>query len=107
MQRVGFVIQVKRHKLDEYRRLHADVWPELLDQLRRAGIRNYSLWLAPDGTEFGYLECDDWAATCAYLDGSPVHARWQRLMQDYLETPIDDAAGGQPVRMLERSFLME
>ena len=107
MQRVGFVIKVKPDKLDEYRRLHAQVWPDLLAELRRAGLRNYSLWLGPDGTEFGYLECDDWAAACAYLDGSAVHARWQRLMQNYLDTPIDAGAGGQPVRMLERVFVME
>ncbi len=62
---------------------------------------------APDGTEFGYLECDDWDAACAYLAKSEVHTRWQTLMQDYLESPTDDAQGGQPVQMLEQSFLLE
>lgn len=107
MQRVGFVIKVKPHKLEEYKKLHNPIWPELEAALRKAGIRNYSLWLSPDGTEFGYLECDDWAAVCRYLDKCDVHTRWQQLMQNYLETPIDAGEGGQPVRMLERSLLME
>jgi L-rhamnose mutarotase len=107
MQRVGFMINVKPDRLAEYRRLHDPVWPELRAVLREAGIRNYSLWLSPDGTEFGYLECDDWAAVCATLERSDVHARWQALMQDYLQTSPDAGQGGQPVRMLDHVFTLE
>ena len=107
MQRVGFLIKVKPGKLEDYKRLHDEVWPDLLAELKAAGIRNYSLWLRPDGMEFGYLECDDWKAACAYLDKSEVHARWQKFMQNYLDSPTDNAQGGQPVEMLEMSFLME
>jgi L-rhamnose mutarotase len=107
MQRIAFVIRVRPEKLDQYRKLHDPIWPELAAELRAAGIRNYSLWLQPDGTEFGYLECDDWAAVCAYLDKSEVHSRWQLLMEDFLLTAGDPAQGGQPVRMLKRSFLLE
>lgn len=107
MQRVAFLIRVKPEKLDEYRKLHNPIWPELAAELKAAGIRNYTLWLQPDGSEFGYLECDDWQASCDYLATSDVHTRWQELMQYYLATPVDAAAGGQPVEMLERVFLME
>lgn len=105
MQRIGFLIKVKPDKLDEYKRLHAEIWPELLEELSRAGMRNYSLWLRPDGTEFGYLECDDWDAACAYLDKSDVHTRWQELMQNFLDTPAD-GDGGQPIEMLEEVFYL-
>jgi L-rhamnose mutarotase len=107
MQRIGLLLKVKADKIEEYKRIHADVWPELLAELRAAGMRNYSLWLLEDGTEFGYLECDDWDATCAYLADSEVHDRWQVFMQDYLESPTDASQGGQPVQLLTMSFLME
>jgi L-rhamnose mutarotase len=107
MQRIAVVIQVRPERLDEYRRLHDPIWPELAAELKAAGVRNYSLWLRPDGTEFGYLECDDWSAACAYLAKSEIHTRWQNLMNDFLLTPTDAAVGGQPVLMLERSFLLE
>jgi L-rhamnose mutarotase len=107
MQRVGLLIKVKPEKLEEYRQIHASVWPELLTELKAAGIRNYSLWLRPDGTEFGYLECDDWQASCDYLAKSAVHDRWQTFMQNYLDSPADAGQGGQPVELLEMSFLME
>ena len=107
MQRVAFIIRVQPDKLDEYRKLHNPIWPELQDELKAAGIRNYSLWLKPDGTEFGYLECDDWDEACAYLDKSQVHDKWQELMQKYLMTPVDAAQGGQPIEMLEQVFVLD
>lgn len=106
MQRIGFLIRVKPEKLDEYNRLHADVWPELLAELKAAGMSNYSLWLRPDGLEFGYLECQDWDAACKYLDGSQVHTRWQEFMQDFLDTPAE-GKGGQPIEMLQQVFFLE
>ena len=105
MQRVGFLIQVRQEKLEEYKRIHAEVWPDLLDELRAAGMRNYSLWLRPDGLEFGYLECDDWDAACRYLDASEVHSRWQEAMQEFLLTP-PGSQGGQPIQMLEQVFFL-
>jgi L-rhamnose mutarotase len=107
MQRIGLLLQVKPDKLEEYKALHANVWPDLLAELKQAGIRNYSLWLRPDGMEFGYLECDDWQAACDYLATSEVHTRWQVFMQNYLDSPTDSGQGGQPVQLLEMSFLME
>ena len=105
MQRIGFIIQVKPEKLDEYKRLHANVWPDLLQELSKAGMRNYSLFLRPDGLEFGYLECQSWERACKYLAASEVHTRWQEFMQDYLDTP-SDGAGGQPIQMLEQVFFL-
>jgi L-rhamnose mutarotase len=104
MQRVGFLLKVRTERLAEYLRLHNPIWPELANDLRAAGMRNYTLWLAPDGTEFGYLECDDWNAVCAKLAKSDVHTKWQELMQNFLETPRSAGEGGQPVLMLEQVF---
>jgi L-rhamnose mutarotase len=107
MQRIGLQLKVRRERLDEYLALHDPIWPELASELRAAGIQKYTLWIAPDGTEFGYIECDDWDKVCAYLARSPVHARWQELMQNYLETPISAGQGGQPVILLKQSFSLE
>ncbi len=107
MQRIAFLIRFRPEKLDEYLKLHNPIWPELAAELKASGIRNYSLWFKPDGTEFGYLECDDWDATCAYLAKSEAHTRWQVLMQNYLISPTDSALGGQPVEMLKPAFLLE
>ena len=52
MQRVGFVLKVKTSRLDEYKKRHEQVWPEMLDALRETGWHNYSLFLVAN---FGYI----------------------------------------------------
>lgn len=101
------MIRVRPEKLDDYLKLHNPVWPDLATELKAAGMRNYALRLRPDGTEFGYLECDDWQATCPYLAKSEVHLRWQELMKDHFFSPADSLLGGKPVEMLSKSFLPE
>jgi L-rhamnose mutarotase len=59
VHRIGFTLKVRPDRLDEYRQRHAAVWPDMLDALRRAGWRNYSLFLREDGTLFGYVETAD------------------------------------------------
>ena len=104
MQRVAFLIRVKPEKMEEYKKLHSPIWPELKAELEAAGMRNYSLWLRDDGLEFGYLECHDWDAGCAYLAKSEVHDKWQALMQNYLDSPTDSGQGGQPIQLLDTCF---
>ena len=45
MERIGFAMRLLPGSEAEYRRRHAAVWPELLDDLRSAGARNYSIFL--------------------------------------------------------------
>lgn len=106
MQRVGLLLNVRPEKLDEYRRLHKPIPAELAAELKAAGISNYSLWLREDGIEFGYLECEDWEASCAYLKDAPAHTAWQLQMQEYLISEVNDEQGGQPVQLLENVFLL-
>jgi L-rhamnose mutarotase len=105
VQRVAFRLRVKEEKLAEYKRLHREVWPELLADLRAASIRNYSIFA--DGPElFGYLECDDWAAAGAALARSDANRRWQEFMAGFLATPVDPDAT-EPVRLMDEVFRME
>jgi L-rhamnose mutarotase len=60
VQRYGSVIRLKPEKMDEYLKLHADPWPEIVARLQACHIRNYSIYLAEleKGTWylFGYFE---------------------------------------------------
>ena len=87
MQRVCFTLQVKADRLDEYKRRHREVWPEMLDALSRTGWTNYSLFLRGDGLLIGYLETPDFDAARAGMDAEAVNARWQSQMRDFFEDP--------------------
>jgi len=65
-QRSAFVLRVRPDRIDEYVEAHRNVWPELLEALRGAGIRNYTIFR--NGNEmFGYFESDDLEAAGAYM----------------------------------------
>ena len=87
MRRVCFQLQVRPDRLDEYRARHRAVWPEMLDALRTAGWRNYSLFLRPDGLLIGYVEVEDFAAAQAAMEGTAVNARWQAEMAEFFALP--------------------
>ncbi len=44
MKRYGSVIGVRAEKLEEYKKLHAAVWPDVLKMIKRCNIRNYSIY---------------------------------------------------------------
>jgi L-rhamnose mutarotase len=88
-QRMGFVLRVKPDRVDEYVLAHREVWPEMLQALKDAGIRNYTIFRA--GNEmFGYFETDDLAYAEMYLSEQEVNARWQDAMADFLEERVQD-----------------
>jgi L-rhamnose mutarotase len=98
MNRVGFVLRVKPELLEEYKRHHRSVWPEMLAALRRTGWRNYSLFLRPDGTLFGYFETPGTLQDALEgMSAEPVNDRWQALMAPYFE----GAGGPADLMMVE------
>jgi L-rhamnose mutarotase len=87
-----FQLQVKPDRIDEYRRRHAAVWPEMLRALADSGWRHYSLFLRDDGLLIGYVESDDLAASVAAMAETDVNARWQAEMGELfadLDVPPD------------------
>ena len=86
MKRVGFLLKVKEDKLDEYKKHHEQVWPEMLDALRRTGWGNYSLFMRKDGLLFGYFEAvEDFDASLAGMAKEAINDKWQEFMSPYFE----------------------
>lgn len=83
MQRVCFQLQVKPDRLEEYRKRHAAVWPDMLRALKDSGWNNYSLFLRQDGLLIGYVEADDFAAAQLAMANTEVNDRWQAQMSDF------------------------
>jgi L-rhamnose mutarotase len=104
MERVGFTMQLLPSQEAEYRRRHAAVWPEMLDALKAAGVRDYSIFL--HGIDlFAYLEVDDFARFRASMAASDVNDRWQAEMAELID-PLTDPATGFHQR-LEEIFHLE
>ena len=92
MQRIGFRMRLLPGAEAEYRRRHADVWPEMLAALRAAGARNYSIFLGGEDL-FGYLEVDDFDAFRAAMAAAPINDPWQADMATLIDPLTDPATG--------------
>ena len=111
-ERFGSVIGLRAEKLDEYKRLHAAVWPEVAKAVRDANIRNYSIFLRklPDGNYylFSYLEYagSDYKADTAKLAAAPRIKEWWALT-DPCQQPLLNRPEGQWWAPMEQGFYQE
>lgn len=82
MKRHGSVIGLRPEKVEEYKKLHAAVWPEVVQMIKRSQIKNYSIFLRQlaDGRHylFSYLEYagDDFTGDMAALAADPATKAW-------------------------------
>ncbi len=87
MKRIGFVFKIRQDKLAEYKERHRDVWPEMLDALRRTGWHNYSLFMRDDGTVFGYFETpESFQAARDGMSQEEINKKWQEQMAPYVDS---------------------
>lgn len=103
MRRICFTLQVRPDRLEEYRRRHAEVWPDMLRALRDAVWHDYSLFLREDGLLVGYLLTDDFDAALAAMDATDVNARWQADMAGFFDSGRPD----QHMHVLAEVFHLE
>jgi L-rhamnose mutarotase len=110
VERACFLLHLRPELVEEYLRVHEDVWPEVLDGLRRTGWRNYSLFLrAQDGLVVGYCETDDFETATAAMDAQDVSARWEATMSRYFLPPEGEPGpdGERPRERLVEYFHLD
>ena len=97
MEKYAWKATVKDGCLEEYKKRHNEIWPELVEVLRNAGVFNYTIWNV--GNElFGYYECKKGAEFAAqYQANSPVVDKWNEYMKDVLVMEMDPVTGAQPL----------
>ncbi len=84
----AWVLEVRPGYEDEYKKRHDEIWPEMEEALRTAGIRNYNIF-RHGLTLFGYFETDDLAAAQAYLAQNEVNQRWAAFMAPIMKVEVD------------------
>ncbi|SDX40368.1 L-rhamnose mutarotase [Ruegeria halocynthiae] len=106
MQRMGMMIGIKPEKIDEYKRLHANAWPEVLKQIHDSNIRNYSIFLRePENLLFGYWEYhgDDFQADMAEMAKDPKTQEWWTFT-DPCQSPLASRSDGEQWSMMQQVF---
>lgn len=104
MERYAWKAAVLPGKLEEYKRRHDSIWPEMKEVLAAAGIRNYTIWNVGEEL-FGYYECGSVAEAARIQAESPVVDRWNEYMKDVMKMDMDPVTGAQP--LMEQVFFFD
>ncbi|MCD6156203.1 MAG: L-rhamnose mutarotase [Candidatus Atribacteria bacterium] len=104
MKRYGMVIKVKPEKLEEYKKLHQNVWPGVLKTIKECNIRNYSIFYK-DGYLFSYFEYvgDDYEEDMKKMAQDPVTQEWWKLCKPCQE-PLETRKEGEWWAEMEEVF---
>ena len=85
----AFRMKLKPGNVDEYRRRHDAIWPELAELLQAAGIHDYSIFLDEETLHlFAVLKLRE-PHQREQLPQHPVMRRWWDSMRDLMETHPD------------------
>ncbi len=106
MQRIGMVIGVRPEKLEEYKRLHAAVWPEVLAMISACNIKNYSIFLKePEKLLFSFFEYHgtDYQADMAKMAADPKTQEWWAVCMP-CQQPLDSRKDGEWWASMEEVF---
>jgi|SRR5690625_2840903 len=89
MIRKGFVMNVYPDKHEEYERRHQEIWPEMVEELKRHGVKTYSIFLQKETNQlFGYLEIED-EEKWSKMAKTDINQKWWAFMEPVMETNED------------------
>ena len=89
---------------DAYDERHAQVWPEMLDLLKRAGVSNYSIFRRDEQLVL-VMDVEDFEQTWSQIEADPINTRWQQSMEPYF-VPIANLKPGERFPMFQEVFYM-
>lgn len=109
MKRYGSVIGLRAARLNEYKKLHAAVWPGVLRMIKQCNIRNYSIYLRklPGGRYylFSYFEYTgrNFAKDMARMAADPTTQKWWSICIP-CQQPLRDRTRGEWWAGMEEVF---
>ena len=93
-------MQLKPGFQEEYKKRHDEIWPDLSALLKKAGIKDYSIFLdEKSGCLFGVHWLDE-SNELASLPQESIMKKWWAYMADFMETNPDHSPIVKPLRMV-------
>ena len=103
MKRVAFKMKLKPGFREEYIKRHNEVWPDIVDLIKKSGISDYSIFLEEEtNILFGIQEVEG-EMSSQDLGAVDIQQKWWNYMSDIMEVNPDNS----PVTIhLEEVFYM-
>ena len=92
MKRIGIITKLKPGAAQEYKKIHDEIWDEVVKAAHDANMRNYTIFQFGDYL-FSYYEYtgDDFDADMAKKNSLPISQKWQAATGAFMDK-IDDTS---------------
>lgn len=100
MKRVAFKMQLKPGNEKEYQRRHDQIWPELSDLLREAGISDYAIFLDEETLTLFAVQTVAEENRTAELPQTAIMRRWWDYMADLMEVNRNNSPLARPLKQV-------
>ena len=104
MKRTGFTMKLKPGMKEEYRRRHAQIWPELVSLLHDSGVHDYAIFLDETTNTLFASQKVSGDSGSQDLGSTEIVRKWWAFMADIMETNPDSSPVTIP---LEEMFYLE
>jgi L-rhamnose mutarotase len=99
-ERIAFRMNLFPGFAAEYEKRHDEIFPELAQALKDAGVSDYSIWHDPESNAlFGILTRTD-DHTMAELPDTEIMQRWWKHMADIMETDANNVPVQVPLKQV-------
>lgn len=94
-RRFGQVIKVKPECIADYKKYHANIWPEVNKTIKDCNIENYSIYLKDDYL-FAYMEYvgEDFEADMKKMADDPMTQKWWSVVMAF-QSPLETRKKGE------------
>ena len=97
-EQIAFRMNLYDGFAEEYEKRHDEIFPELAQALKDAGVSDYSIWHDPESNHlFGILTRTD-GHTMDALPDAEVVKRWWAFMADIMETDANNVPTQIPLK---------
>ncbi|WP_319226868.1 L-rhamnose mutarotase [Draconibacterium orientale] len=104
MERIAFKMYLNEGQKEEYKKRHAEIWPELKQLLKEAGISEYSIFFDDEtNTLFAFQKVTGDGGS-QDLGATEIVQKWWTYMKDIMKSNSDNSPVSVP---LEEVFYME
>jgi len=107
VKRIASVVGVRPSEIEEYERIHEEVWPSVLSMLKKANVQNFSIYRY-EHLLFSYMEYtgNDYEADMAAIAADPETQRWWQITKP-MQSTVAEVAPGQWWHELPEKFHLD
>lgn len=104
MQRIAFKMHLNKGQKEEYKKRHDEIWPELKQLLKDAGVSEYSIFLDEETNILFAFQKVSGEGGSQDLGKTEIVQKWWACMKDIMKSNEDNSPVTVP---LEEVFYME